>query len=282
MTIDPGVLGFEYPRVERDYDERDTILYALGVGAGRRDDELRFVYEQALEALPTFPVAPPYGALMLMEEALGVDLAAVLHGEQRLTLHRAVPAHGRLDIRTYVSALYDKGRGAIIETTAEVKVDDEPVATTVYSSFVRGGGGFGGERGTGLTAPDVARPPDHVLTETIPPTQAQLYRLSGDTNPLHVDPAFARAAGFERPILHGLCTYGFAVRMAMRELDRPVVVADARFTGVVFPGDELRVELWRTDAATTYARVTVPRRDAVVIDPLEISTTPGERSSPPA
>lgn len=282
MTIDPGILGFEYPRVERDYDERDTILYALGVGAGRRDDELRFVYEEGLETLPTFPVAPPFGALMLMEEALGVDLATVLHGEQRLTLHRSVPASGHLDIRAYVSGLYDKGRGAIIETTAEVKVDDEPVATTVYASFVRGGGGFGGERGAGLAAPDVSRPPDHVVTETIPATQAQLYRLSGDTNPLHVDPAFARAAGFDRPILHGLCTYGFAVRMAMHALEAGVVDANARFTGVVFPGEQLRVELWRTAPARAYARVSVPERAAVVVDPLEISTTLREPPSTPS
>ena len=282
MTIDPRILGFEYPRVRRDYDERDTILYALGVGAGRRGDELRFVYEQGLEALPTFPVAPPFGALMLMEEALGVDLATVLHGEQRLTLHRSVPASGHLDIRAYVSRLYDKGSGAIIETTAEVEVDDLPVATAVYSSFVRGGGGFGGERGSGLAPPDVARPADHVLTETIPPTQAQLYRLSGDVNPLHVDPAVARAAGFGRPILHGLCTYGFAVRMAAQATGGAVTRADARFTGVVFPGDELRVEVWELAPETTYARVTVPQRAAVAIDPLEISTTPGEPSSTPA
>ncbi len=272
MSLDPAIEGYEYAPIRKRYDERDCILYALGVGA----TELPFVYERGLRALPTFPVVPPFAALMLMEDELGVDLATVLHGEQRLRLHRPVPVHGELDIRAHVSKLWDKGSGAIIDTTAEVRVDGEAVATAVYSSFVRGGGGFGGDRGAGLAAAGPEGPPEAVVTEETHASQALLYRLSGDANPLHADPEFARRAGFERPILHGLCTYGYAARMAL-----PVVAdgdpdavtgVDARFTGVVYPGETLALELWRTRPGAAYGRVSVPARNAVVIDPLEIST----------
>jgi acyl dehydratase len=272
MTIDPRIVGHEYPPVSRDYDERDVILYALGVGAG--PDELGLVYEPQLRALPTFPVVPPFEAVMTMEQALAIDQATVLHGEQRLRLHRPVPARGHIDVRTYVERVWDKGAGAVVDTTAEISIDGDPVATTTYATFVRGGGGFGGERGSGLKPPALDRPPDAVLTDATLPTQALLYRLCGDTNPLHADPAFAQRAGFDRPILHGLCTYGFATRMAMKAVDGEITGVDARFTGIVFPGDELALELWRTGEQTWYGRVSVPRRDAVVVDPLEISTTP--------
>ncbi len=277
MTIDPAIEGFEYAPIRKRYTERDTILYALGVGAGLRPDELDLVYEENLRALPTFPVVAPFAALMLMEEKLGIDLATVLHGEQRLELRRAMPASGEVDIRAHVSKVWDKGAGAIIDTSATVAVDGALVATTTYGSFVRGGGGFGGDRGTGLQAVAIDRPPDAVVTERTTEGQALLYRLSGDANPLHVDPEFALRAGFERPILHGLCTYGFATRMAMHVVGdgdpHNITAVNARFTGVVYPGDELVVEMWRPDAETALARVRVPARDALVIDPLEISTS---------
>jgi acyl dehydratase len=183
-----------------------------------------------------------------------------------------------------VENVWDKGKGAVVDCTAEIAVDGEPVASATYASFVRGGGGFGGERGTGLAPTAFDRPPDDVRCEPTAATQALLYRLTGDSNPLHADPAFARAAGFDRPILHGLCTYGFAARMVMHAVAEgdPARIAsvDARFTGVVFPGDELRVEVWRTGPETASARVLVPARDAVVVDPLEISTRPLGTPSP--
>jgi acyl dehydratase len=272
--VDPGIVGFAYPPLVRRYDERDAILYALGVGAGERDDELGLVYERGLRVLPTFPVAPPYAALAGVHDALGIALESVLHGEQRLRLHRPVPPRGELHTAASVTAVWDKGEHAIVDTTAEVAVDGEPLATAVYASFVRGGGGFGGERGAGLRPPERDRPPDAVLGDRTQPGQARLYRLSGDDNPLHVDPAFARRAGFPRPILHGLCSYGFAVRMALHELaagdPARLRSADARFTDVVYPGDELRVEVWRTGPGRATARVLVPSRETVVIDPLEL------------
>jgi acyl dehydratase len=274
MSLDPGIVGFAYPPVRRRYDARDTILYALGVGAGERDAELGLVYERDLVALPTFPVAAPYAALAGVHDELGIALEAVLHGEQRLRLHEPVPSRGELAISARVSAVWDKGEHAIIDTTADVEVDGRPVATAVYSSFVRGGGGFGGERGEGLRRRVRDRPPDAVLCERTQPGQARLYRLCGDDNPLHVDAAFARRAGFERPILHGLCSYGFAVRMALPAVagGDPARIrrADARFTDVVYPGDELRLELWDHGPGRADGRVVVPSRDAVVIDPLEL------------
>jgi 3-hydroxyacyl-CoA dehydrogenase/3a,7a,12a-trihydroxy-5b-cholest-24-enoyl-CoA hydratase len=271
MSIDPGIEGFEYPLVRRAYDARETMLYALAVGAGADDDELRFVYEDGLVALPTFPVIPPFDAMAQMEIALGLDFTKVVHGEQRLRLHRPVPAAGELFVRVRVSKLWDKAPHAIVDTTAEIDVDGERVATTTFSSFVRDGGGFGGERGTGLAAASPMSAADVVVRSRTLPQQARLYRLLGDTNPLHVDPSFAHRAGFERPILHGLCTYGFAVRMALPHIEGPLTGADARFTGVVFPGDELLLELWKVTPRRAYGRVSVPARRVVVIEPLELS-----------
>ena len=261
--IDPAIEGIEYDPITREYGERDAILYALAVGA----TELEHVYERDLQVLPTFPVVLPFEALMQMEDKLGIPLEAVLHGEQRLQLHRPIPPRGRAVSRARVERVWDKGAGAVVDTIAEVEVDGELVATATYASFVRGGGGFGGERGSGLKPPGADGAPDATITQRTLDSQAQLYRLCGDSNPLHIDPAFAQRAGFDQPILHGLCTYGFAVRMAMGAIGR-VAAADARFTGVVFPGDELAVEVWRVDAGSAYARVLVPARDAVVIDPL--------------
>ena len=274
--LDPAIVGFAFPPLRRRYDERDTILYALGVGAGERPDELDLVYEARLRALPTMPVAPPFAALAGMQAELGAELTDVLHGEQRLHLHRPVPVSGEAETEARVTAVWDKGpAGAIIDITATTAVDGDLLATAVYSTFVRGAGGFGGERGSGLRAPARDRPPDHVARERTRAGQAALYRLAGDPNPLHVDPAFARRAGFDLPLLHGLCTYGFAVRMALHLVaggdPAAITRADARFTGVVYPGDDLLVELWEEGDGELTARVSVPGRRAVVVEPLAIS-----------
>jgi acyl dehydratase len=273
--LDPGILGFRYPTYEFDYADRDTILYALGIGAGRKDEELRFVYEGAADGFVTFPtqaVIAPASLLLRIGELLGVDETRMLHGEQRLTLNAPLPTAGHAKVQAHVSQLRDKGAGAIIDTTATVEVDGELYATAIFSSFIREAGGFGGERGESLTAPSVDRDPDIVLTEATSVVQAQVYRLSGDLNPLHVDPAFAHEAGFERPILHGLSTYGFAARMALAELTGgdPSTVrgVDARFVSPVMPGDRLRLELWRTSPRTVYGRLTAEDSGKVAVDPL--------------
>jgi 3-hydroxyacyl-CoA dehydrogenase/3a,7a,12a-trihydroxy-5b-cholest-24-enoyl-CoA hydratase len=276
--LDPAILGFRYPTLEFDYEDRDSILYALGVGAGRQGSELRFVYEGAKDGfatLPTQAVVAPAALLLRIGELLGVDETRMLHGEQRLRLDRPLPTAGHAVVEAHVAGLRDKGAGAIIDTEATVSFDGELCATAVFSSFIRDAGGFGGERGEGLKPPPVDRPPDIVLTEATSPVQAQIYRLSGDLNPLHVDPAFAAEAGFAAPILHGLSTYGFAARMALAELTggdpAPVIGIDARFASPVVPGDRLRLELWKMAADTVYGRLSDEESGKVAVDPLLIT-----------
>jgi acyl dehydratase len=275
MPLDPGIQGHEYEPLKVTYDERDTILYALGVGAGVRDDELDLVFEPRLKALPTFPVVLPFPLIMRMEEELGIAQELMLHGEQRLQLHRSPPPTGTAEITAHVADVWDKGTGAIVDTAAAIRVDGQPVATTTYSTFIRGGGGFGGERGAGLAKPEISGEPLATASERTLPQQAKIYRLSGDANPLHLDPGFAQRAQLDRPILHGLCTYGFATRLAMHLVadgdPARVTGVDARFTGMVYPGDELKIELWPAgQPERIYAKVSVPERDVTVIDPLLI------------
>ncbi len=270
-TVDPAILGIEYEPFEIDFATRDTILYALGVGAGREERDLPYVYERDLVALPTAPVVACSRLFHDATEVLGISGRARVHGEQRYVLHRPPPPSGRLRVEARVTGVWDKGAGAVVDTTAELTVEGEPLATATFASFVRGGGGFGGERGTGLRVDRPEGPPSSVLTDRMSWNQALLYRLTGDYNPLHVDPEFAVEAGFPRPIAHGLCTYGFAVRMAMAGLGvGPEAIAEAncRFVSPVYPGEELRLELWEPIDGRAYARLEAG--SSVAIDPLEI------------
>ena len=272
MAVDPQILGTEFEPYELDYDERDTILYALGVGAGRDPEELDYVYERDLVALPTQPVVAVSRIFMAMTEVLEIAGTARVHGEQRLVLHRPVPPRGRISVKATVTGVWDKGSGAVIDVEVPLAVDGEPLATATFASFVRGGGGFGGERGSGLAIARPEGPPAAVVADEMSWNQALIYRLTGDLNSLHVDPAYAAESGFEMPIMHGLCTYGFAVRMAMKALGwlRPVQVAEvnARFVSPVYPGQSLRLEVWETRQGRIYARLLAG--GSVAIDPLEI------------
>jgi acyl dehydratase len=273
VAVDPNVLGTVFESYEVDYDQRDTIVYALGIGAGREPEELDYVYERDLVALPTQPVVSLSRVFMAMTGVLGIAGTARVHGEQRLVLHRPPPPRGRVLVEARVTGVWDKGAGTVIDVEAPLSVDGEPLATATFSSFVRGGGGFGGERGSGLIErPRLSGEPDTVVEDAMSWNQAQLYRLTGDLNPLHVDPEYARASGFERPIMHGLCSYGFAVRMAMKGLGalRPERIAEAncRFVSPVYPGQDLRLELWARDGDRVHGRLHAG--DSVAIDPLEI------------
>lgn len=273
MALDPAILGRSFEPYELHYDERDTILYALGVGAGRDPQELDYVYERELLALPTQPVVAVSRIFMEMTGLLNISGHARVHGEQRLVLHRPPPPRGRIAVNASVSGVWDKGAGAIVDVTAPLTLDGEPLATATFSSFVRGAGGFGGERGQGLSAPAREREPTAVVEDQMGWNQALIYRLTGDLNPLHVDPAFAAEAGFERPIMHGLCSYGFATRMAMKALGwlRPDEIAEvnARFVTPVYAGQRLRLELWRRgEERRIDARLLADA--AIAIDPLEI------------
>jgi acyl dehydratase len=181
---------------------------------------------------------------------ISIDLAKVLHGTQRIDVHRPLPPAGKARAAARVKGVYDKGANAVIETeTLVTDLDGEPLWTNTSSIFARGEGGFGGERGPSGPPPPPERAPDAVIVTPTAPQQALWYRLLGDRNPLHSDPEFAATAGFPRPILHGLCTYGMVAKAVVdAELDGDVArVAGfgVRFAGVVFPGETLRTSVWR-------------------------------------
>ncbi len=268
MPIDMNLVGKELASLEYHYDTKDIILYALGVGAGARPEELKFVYENGLETLPTFGVIPPFGALMGFAslEGLDINLAMLLHGEQYLELHRPIPVQGKLTSYPKISAIYDKGKGALVELDVVTKDSkDEPVFMNRFSAFVRGEGGFGGERGPepGNNPPE--REPDREVSLQTLPQQALIYRLSGDYNPLHADPDFAAMAGFEKPILHGLCTFGFAGRAVLQEYcnNEPAKLKaiKVRFSRHVYPGETIVTEMWQEKADMIIIRCKTAERD---------------------
>lgn len=254
MPLNHDVVGAESGPYERSWTSTDTLLYAVGVGAGLDDplSELPFTTENShgvrQGVLPTFAVlaaqAPAGGNLG------DFDPAMLVHAEQAFELHRPLPAEGRVSVTSKVTGLYDKGSGALLtsEAVAVGPGTGEPMVTSRTSVFVRGEGGFGGERGPRDEWPEPDREPDHRLTYATRPEQALLYRLSGDRNPLHSDPAFAARAGFPRPILHGLCTYGVTGRALLHTLagSDPARFAamSGRFSAPVFPGEALTVSMW--------------------------------------
>ena len=256
------------------YGDRETMLYALGIGLGRDpldERELAFVFEQpGLKAVPT--MATVLTRVPLLRDC-GFDYSKVLHGEQRLALHRPLPAAGELVADSRVTAAYDKGagKGAVILTQTAVRAaaDGTPLFTLGSTTFARGDGGFGGPAGSGPEPHALpARKPDATATLETRPDQALLYRLNGDRNPLHADPALARRVGFRAPILHGLCTYGVACHAVLRSLlgyDAARVAAfDVRFSAPVYPGDAVAVDLW-SDGDVVSFRCRVPAREDVVV-----------------
>ncbi len=257
------------------YTDRDTILYALGAGMGRDpldERELRYVYEgPGFVAMPTLAVVVARSGLA---RELPINYAQVLHGEQSLTVHRPLPTAGELTADTRITRILDKGpgKGALIyaETVTRLRGESEPLFTTAMTLFARGDGGFGG---SGEGAPPVHvvpdRAPGHVHVTPTRPDQALLYRLSGDRNPLHADPATAKRAGFAVPILHGLCTYAIACRAVLATVcdhDAARIAAfDVRFTSPVFPGDVIETDIW-VDGGTVSFRCRVPARGVTVIN----------------
>jgi acyl dehydratase len=252
MAINLGLVGKKSAPIPFTYTWKDTVLYALGVGA--KIDELDFLYEgRGPKVLPTFAVVPSFAAMISVAGDLGANPMMILHGEQKSILHRAIPAGATLKTTSEVKGIYDKGKGALVVVEARtVDEKNEPVFDNVFSIFVRGEGGFGGERGPEAAKADPpSRAPDFEIVEATTREQALLYRLSGDVNPLHADPNMAKFGGFDRPILHGLCTYGHAGRAVLRGAcgGDPSKLRSfaARFSGVVFPGDTLTTRGWKTD-----------------------------------
>lgn len=262
MSIKLELLGQRSAPVPFDYTWRDVVLYALGVGA--TPDELDFLLElRGPRVLPTFAVVPSFFSMVGIAGDLGANLMMVVHGEQKIVLHRPIPPGGRLTTVSEVKAIHDKGKGAVVVVEAATRDEKgEHLFDNVFSIFVRGAGGFGGERGPEAQKidPPTGRPPDFTLSQTTRPEQALLYRLSGDINPLHADPAFARLGGFDRPILHGLCTFGFAGRALIHGAcggdEQRLRSFAARFSAPVFPGDTLNTRGWRRDDGTVVLSVT--------------------------
>ena len=276
MPIDyPAILDLQETGKRFTYTERDTMLYALGVGLGGdplNEDELRFVYEKALRPVPTLATVVAWGAGVSTDK-LGVDYKLVLHGEEQTVFHRPMPVAATIVADSGVAEVYDKGagKGAVIvrRTVLRDEADGEPIATLNRTIFARGDGGGGGSRAP-QPAPHVVpdRAPDKVLDYPTAPNQAAIYRLSGDRNPLHIEPERGRAAGFPAPILHGLCTYGFTCRAVLEAFCGfdPALIAShqARFSAPVFPGDTMRVSLWRDGDVVSF-EAAVPERGVTVL-----------------
>jgi len=274
MAIDlQQLMALDFPERVFSYTERDTMLYALSVGLGRHlPEELGFVYERQLQALPT--QATVIGWDDTWQEHTGMDIRQIVHGEQRVTLHQPLHPAGQVRAKLKVKQVFDKGpgRGAVVlaETRLHDAVTGELMATLLSTVFARGDGGFGGPPGRGPLPHQVPdRAPDGMVVLATRPEQALLYRLSGDRNPLHVDAGFAQAAGFERPILHGLCTYGMAcasvVKWACAGQAKRMTHFEARFTAPVYPGDTLVTSLWLNAGVVSF-RTRVAEGDRVVLD----------------
>jgi acyl dehydratase len=255
MGLNLDIIGKPTDAIRHAYTWRDAVIYALGVGA-RMPAEVDYLFEMpGPKVLPTFAVVPSFSAMILVAGKLGANLAMLVHGEQTIRLHRTIPASGTFATVAEVKAIYDKGKGAVAVVEARTSDDSGvPVFDNVFSIFIRGAGGFGGERGPEAVShlPTDGRAPDHTLSERTSTEQAAIYRLSGDLNPLHMSAQMAKLVGYDRPILHGLCTYGFAGRAVLAMVcggdPGRLVSLSARFSAPVFPGDELTTQLWALGA----------------------------------
>ncbi len=275
------VLDWPFPDAVQAYTERDAILYALGLGYGHAptdEDELRFVHEDhalGLRVVPSLAVVLGGPGAWMRDPATGIDWVRSLHGEQGLVMHAAMPASGTVIGRNRVTDIVDKGpgKGALLMMERDIvdAATGQRIATRTSTSFLRGDGGCG--------APGVARPrpeplparsPDAVVDIGTRPESALLYRLSGDYNPVHASPAVARKAGFERPILHGLCTFGIACRALVQSVcagdPARLRTLNGRFSASVYPGETQTVEVWDEGGGRIRFRTRVQARDIVALD----------------
>jgi len=272
-------VGGSFGPRETSWSSKDALLYAIGVGAGQDDPlrELEFTTENSHDV--TQQVLPTFGVIVVQQggprQALGdFNRAMLVHAEQSLTLHRPLPVEGRASITSRLSGIYDKGSGALVvtESTATDAESGQPLLSTSSSAFIRGEGGFGGDRGPSATWERPEREPDQRVSAQTRADQALLYRLSGDRNPLHSDPAFAARAGFPRPILHGLCTYGVTGRLLLHALcgSDPGRFRSmrARFSRPVLPGARLTVSIWVDGGSAKFQ--TTDDDGQVVIDHGEV------------
>ena len=278
MPLNPDkLLALDIPDIEHTYGPKDCILYALGVGLGQDpmdENELAFVYEKNLRVLPTFPVVQGYSAYSFRRPELGITWTHVVHGEHAVHVHAPIAAEGTVIGKSRILDVIDKGvgKGALIYSERRIvdKASGGLLATINQTTFCRADGGFGGDkRDAPAPHPIPDRAPDIVCDLPTRPEMALIYRLSGDVNPLHAEPAFARAGGYPRPILHGLATFGVAGHALLKSLcgyDPARLAAMAgRFSAPVFPGETIRTEIWRDGNVASY-RARVVERDVVAIN----------------
>ncbi len=254
--ISKDLVGTEFAPIEVEWNEKDTILYALGVGA-RPDNGLEFIYEgKGPKVLPTYAVIPGGRGLAALMGNVEMRLEMLLHGEQSVELLRPLPPAAKVKVTGRITEVWDKGKAAVLGVES-VGADEKGVLFKTHATlFVRGAGGFGGERGPSTSDTDVppSRPPDTILRDETRPEQGAIYRLSGDRNPIHIDPEFAKFGGFDKPFVHGLCTYGFVGRAILRELcgndPERFRSFNCRFSDRVNFGDTIVTKLWRTGEGT--------------------------------
>ncbi len=252
VPISPDIVGIEIDPVASEWVQKDCQLYAVGVGA-KPEGELEFIFEgKGPKVIPSFGVVPGFAGMIGIMSKVEVNPAMILHGEQAVTQHRPIPPNAKVETTGSIVECWDKGKAAVIVVECTSADSDGPIVTNRSSIFVRGAGDFGGESGPSTkgknTPPD--REPDHVWSDVTRAEQAAIYRLSGDYNPLHIDPDFAKMAGFERPFLHGLCTYGFTCRGIVATVcggdPDKFGMLEARFADQVWPEDTVVVKLWDT------------------------------------
>ena len=268
MPLDPKAVGSEGTPSERSWTQKDALLYALGVGCGV--DELRFSTEKNQLVLPTFAVIVGMGGIPF--DKIGkFNFAMLVHGEQAIEVHGPIPPNGKVINKGRVSGIYDKGKGALVVMECESRdaATGELRFKNRMGAFIRGEGGFGGDRGPAGPAFEIpSRKPDHELSYDTRADQALIYRLSGDMNPLHSDPDLAKSVGFPKPILHGLCTYGFTGRALLAALCKNDPARfrsmEGRFSKPVYPGDSLTVKMWVDGSSALFQTVT--QNGDVVLD----------------
>jgi len=282
MSLDPDhLMSYEIPSVTQSYSEKDSALYALSLGVGQDPldkSELQFAGGAGpVVAFPSMPVVLGHPGFWLGRPDTGVDPVQVVHGEQSIDIYKPIASSGTVTGTTRVTGLVDKGpdKGALLYTEKElVDEDGEIFAKTHRTTFIRGAGGFGKST---VEEKSVPKPPetepDIVVESATRPEQALYYRWNGDDNPLHVDPDVAKKAGFHRPILHGLCTYGIAARLIVHSMlkDNPSSLRhlSGRFTSPVFPGNRLRAFIWKSG----YFRILNDSNGRIVMDNGTFSST---------